>query len=70
MKQRDRLTKLKNRRDAEKVKESLGRINYAASHDQNLMPILIEAAENYVTLGEMISELKKHFGVYEEVAQF
>ena len=70
IKQRDRLKSLKSRRDAEKVNESLEKINYAASHDQNLMPVLIEAAENYVTLGEMINQLKNHFGVYEERAEF
>lgn len=70
IKQRDRLKSLKSRRDAEKVNESLEKINYAASHDQNLMPVLIEAAENYVTLGEMINQLKKHFGIYEERAEF
>jgi len=70
IKQRDRLKSLKSRRDAKKVNESLEKINYAASHDQNLMPVLIEAAENYVTLGEMINQLKNHFGVYEERAEF
>jgi len=34
------------------------------------MPVFIEAAENYVTLGEMVNELKKHFGVYEEAIVF
>ena len=36
----------------------------------NLMPVFIEAAENYVTLGEMINVLKEPFGVYEETAVF
>jgi hypothetical protein len=34
------------------------------------MPVFVKAAENYVTLGEMVNELKKHFGTYEEVAAF
>jgi hypothetical protein len=34
------------------------------------MPVLIKAAINNVTLGEMVSELKKHFGTYEEVVVF
>jgi len=70
IKQKERLKKLKQRRDDTKVKASLEKIKYAASYDQNLMPIFIEAAENYVTLGEMINELKIPFGVYQEVAEF
>jgi len=34
------------------------------------MPVLIEAAENYVTLGEMVEVLKQHFGTYEEAVVF
>ncbi|VAX27604.1 Methylmalonyl-CoA mutase, partial [hydrothermal vent metagenome] len=69
-KQKERLKKLKNKRDQKKVDESLEKINYAAAHDGNLMRVFVEAAENYVTLGEMVNELKNHFGIYEETAQF
>jgi hypothetical protein len=31
---------------------------------------LIEAAENYATLEEMVGALKKHFGTYEEAVVF
>jgi methylmalonyl-CoA mutase N-terminal domain/subunit len=34
------------------------------------MPVFIEAAKNYVTLGEMINEMKEVFGTYEETAVF
>lgn len=70
VKQKERLKKLKQRRDQKKVDESLEKISYAAVHDGNLMRVFVEAAENYVTLGEMVNELKKHFGIYEETAQF
>lgn len=69
-KQKDRLSALKARRDNEKVAECLEEINDAAINGINLMPALIKAAENYVTLGEMVDELKIHFGTYEEVAAF
>jgi methylmalonyl-CoA mutase N-terminal domain/subunit len=69
-KQKERLTSLKARRDISKVNESLKEISDAAINGNNLMPIFIKAAENYVTLGEMVNELKKHFGTYEEVAAF
>ena len=68
--QKDRLAALKARRDNEKVAECLEEINDAAISGKNLMPVLIKAAENYVTLGEMVDELKIHFGTYEEVAAF
>jgi len=65
-----RLSELKQSRNAEAVKASLKKISEAAVDGKNLMPIFIESAENYVTLGEMVAELKKHFGVYEEIIVF
>jgi hypothetical protein len=34
------------------------------------MPIFVKAAENYVTLGEMVEVLKEPFGIYEETVVF
>ncbi len=70
VKQKERLASLKARRDNAKVVKSLEEISEAAINGTNLMPVFIKAAENYVTLGEMVDELKKHFGIYEEVAAF
>lgn len=69
-KQVQRLSELRQSRNQEKVKESLKEIAQAAVDGKNLMPVFIRASENYVTLGEMIQELKKPFGIYEEVAVF
>ena len=68
--QRQRLMALKAKRDPKAVEKSLEAIRLAAVEDRNLMPVLVDAALNYVTLGEMIEELKKIFGVYEETAVF
>lgn len=68
--QRQRLTALRAKRDARAVEKSLEAIHSAAVEDRNLMPVLVDAALNYVTLGEMVSELKNVFGVYEETAVF
>ncbi len=68
--QKERLARLRKKRDNEKVKKSLAKIRDAAVNDKNLMPVLIEAAENYVTLGEMVDELKEVFGVYQEASVF
>lgn len=69
-KQRERLAALKQSRNQKAVEESLAAIGKAAVDGTNLMPVFIQAAENYVTLGEMVNELKKHFGVYEEAVVF
>ncbi|MGE5682558.1 MAG: methylmalonyl-CoA mutase [Bacillota bacterium] len=68
--QRRRLAELRQSRNSSLVEESLNEITHAATGGSNLMPVFIKAAENNVTLGEMVSELKKHFGVYEEVVVF
>ena len=69
-KQKARLAALKARRDKNLVEGCLKEIHSAAVENRNLMPSLINATMNYVTLGEMTEELKKVFGVYEETAVF
>ncbi len=69
-KQREQLIKLKENRSKLLVDESLNEISDAAVNGKNLMPIFIKAAENYVTLGEMVAVLKEPFGIYEETAVF
>ena len=65
-----RLTELKQSRDQNAVEESLASIKSAAVDGRNLMPEFLKASQNYVTLGEMIEELKEVFGIYEETAVF
>jgi len=69
-KQMKRLGELKQSRNQNAVAESLKQIKSAAIDNKNLMPVLVEAAQNYVTMGEMISELKEVFGIYEEASVF
>ncbi len=69
-KQIDELNRLKAERDNDKVELCLKEISYAIENDINIMPSLINAAENYVTMGEMVSRMKVHFGIYEESAVF
>lgn len=68
--QKKRLADLKQSRNQFAVEESLKDIRQAAVDGKNLMPVLIRAAQNYVTLGEMVGELKEVFGTYEEVSVF
>jgi methylmalonyl-CoA mutase, N-terminal domain len=61
----DKLNKLKTKRDNEKVKLCLQNISAAAKDGNNLMPRVIEAVENYCTLGEISDTLRKVFGEYK-----
>ena len=60
-----KLNNLKSRRDAAKVAASLKAIAEAAKADTNLMPLVIEAVENYCTLGEISDCLREVFGEYK-----
>ncbi|MCH7963533.1 MAG: methylmalonyl-CoA mutase family protein [Bacteroidetes bacterium] len=68
--QKQRLADIRQSRDQQAVDESIAEIKDAAMGDKNLMPVFIKAAHNYVSLGEMVAELKEVFGTYEEVAVF
>ncbi|MGH2574441.1 MAG: methylmalonyl-CoA mutase family protein, partial [Ignavibacteria bacterium] len=65
-----RLRELKASRDNDKVKECLNNLLRSAKDGTNLMPRILDCARNNVTLGEMCSELKKEFGIYEEQTVF
>ncbi len=63
--QKRRLAALRARRDNQKVHELLARIEQAARDPQaELMPLFIEAVENYVTLGEICRVLRQVWGEY------
>jgi methylmalonyl-CoA mutase N-terminal domain/subunit len=68
--QKERLAEIKKNRSASDVELSLKEIKFAAENNYNIMPPLIKAAHNYVTLGEIISELKEVMGTYEETTVF
>ncbi len=59
-----KLQSLKQMRDAQQVQKSLDAIADAAAGSANLMPLVIEAVENYCTLGEISDCLRKQFGEY------
>jgi methylmalonyl-CoA mutase N-terminal domain/subunit len=68
--QKKRLAELKQSRSQQDVDESLAEIFAASENGNNLMPLFVKAAHNKVTLGEMVGELRKVFGTYEEVVVF
>ena len=69
-KQKKRLAELKQSRNQEGVADSLKEIRETAINGNNIMPVLVKAAHNYITLEEMVNQLKEVYGVYEEAAVF
>jgi len=70
LKQIKRLRELRASRNNEKTNECINALIQAANDGTNLMPKLLDAARNNVTLGEMCTALKEPFGVYEEQSVF
>jgi methylmalonyl-CoA mutase N-terminal domain/subunit len=58
-------------RDAKAAEDAIESLKeMAADESQNSIPVLVEAAEAYVTLGEMVETLKGCWGVYTEPPMF
>ncbi len=67
LKQRERLQKVRQDRDEDKVRQSLETLaKEAVDPEVNLMPALIEASTNMVSVGEMMSTMAGVFGRYVE----
>ena len=62
--QRRRLARLKASRDAATVRTALERIRRTAAGDANLLPVLIDAVKQRVTLGEISHALRDVWGEY------
>lgn len=60
-----KIGKLKATRDNSKVSECLEQIKKAASSDENLIPHIVNAVENYSTLGEISDSMREVFGEYK-----
>jgi methylmalonyl-CoA mutase N-terminal domain/subunit len=63
--QSEKIQKLKNKRDNHKAAICLQAIENAAKNGNNIMPVVIEAVENYCTLGEIADSLRNVFGEYK-----
>ena len=61
----EKIQKIKSKRNQEKVVLCLASIKQAAVDNHNLMPVVIEAVENYCTLGEISDTLRSVFGEYQ-----
>ncbi|SFO57180.1 methylmalonyl-CoA mutase, N-terminal domain [Chitinophaga sp. YR627] len=65
--QTDRLQALRAKRDNAAVAALLQRLETAAHTTENLMPIVVEAVEQYCTLGEIADTLRKVWGEHKGI---
>jgi methylmalonyl-CoA mutase, N-terminal domain len=67
----DAVQAVRDRRDAVTVEERLAALKTAAALDGvNLMPLIVDAARDYVTMGEMCDALREVWGVWRETPVF
>ncbi|GBC81993.1 Methylmalonyl-CoA mutase [bacterium HR10] len=64
--QKERLRRLRARRDNAKVQRALEALKEAARGTENTMPYILECVRAYATLGEICDALKEVFGEYQE----
>jgi methylmalonyl-CoA mutase N-terminal domain/subunit len=67
----ERLKQIKQQRNQAKVKEILDKLRSAAEKENvNLMPFIIQAVKEYVTIGEICDTLREVFGEYKPPSIF
>jgi methylmalonyl-CoA mutase, N-terminal domain len=70
-KQIDRVQTLRARRDSARVEQRLTELKQAAARDGvNLMPPILDAARDYVTMGEICDAFREVWGVWRETPVF
>ena len=62
----ERLKRFKAARDARNVADSLEKLRAACRTDQNVMPVLIDAVDAGVTVGEVSEIYREVFGIYTD----
>ena len=68
--QMEKLDQLIKNRDQQQVKNSLKQIIETCQSGDNLMPLIINAAKSYCTLGEIVDAMKTEFGEWQENSVF
>jgi len=61
-----RLKEVKSSRNIKKAKNSLAKVRDAALNGNNLMPFIIDAVREYVTLGEISNVFRDIYGEYKD----
>ncbi len=66
----ERLARLRRARDGDRARRALDALGEGARGRDNLMPLLVEAVEASVTLGEICGRLREVFGVHQPSVTF
>jgi len=66
--QRQRLKELRDRRDNEKVSNTLGALKDALRNGKHTFPAIMETVKAYATLGEVCDAMREVCGAYRETA--
>jgi methylmalonyl-CoA mutase N-terminal domain/subunit len=69
-KQVARTREVRRKRNAKRVKSRLETLREASLSNTNLMPLLLDAAREYATLGEICDVLRETMGTYTDPANF
>ncbi|MGF1582667.1 MAG: methylmalonyl-CoA mutase [Gemmataceae bacterium] len=65
-----RLKKIKEDREVTVVERMLAKVKQVAATEENMMPVLLEAAEARCTVGELINAMAEVFGRYDGAAKW
>jgi methylmalonyl-CoA mutase N-terminal domain/subunit len=69
--QKKAVAEVRANRDARATEDAIAALRAMAHDDsENSIPVLIDAARAYVTLGEMVGALKDEWGIYQEPPRF
>ena len=66
----EKLNQLKNNRDPKEAERSLIEIKKACQNGDNLVPLIVNSAKAYCTLGEIVKTMKAEFGEWQESSFF
>jgi methylmalonyl-CoA mutase cobalamin-binding domain/chain len=64
----ERTRRVRQERDAARVRQALQRLEGAARSTANIMPAMLEAVQAYATIGEICATLTQVFGLYSDPA--
>ncbi|HEY5531542.1 MAG TPA: methylmalonyl-CoA mutase family protein [Candidatus Anoxymicrobiaceae bacterium] len=67
--QKERIARLKERRDETLMRDALDRLREAAERDENLFETTMTAVETYATLEEVWDVYRAHYGTFKESTQ-
>jgi methylmalonyl-CoA mutase N-terminal domain/subunit len=62
----ERVGRVKASRDAARVEKRLQQLTAACRDNRNVMPVLVDAVKDYVSLGEIADVYRRVFGLYRE----